>query len=271
MSKHRVVKSDFWVDDYFEEVSIKEKYFFLYLLTNPETNILGIYKTTIKRMSFETGLTKTEISEFLGTWSSLDKVYFKNSYILLVNHHKHNIPSGTMKKGIEKLILNLPFEVIEFILSKKSIIYNRLSIGYLDSIHRANKDKDINKGKSKGKDPLPEPPKPPKKETLKPENVSDQTWSDFLTHRKIKKTTTTQTVINTFSKQAKLAGMSLEEALIESISRGWVGFKAEWMNKECGTQSQSNPKQVFKSEVISEEQRQKQLEINKQNSRRISE
>lgn len=236
MSKHRVVKSDFWVDDYFEEVAIKEKYFFLYLLTNPETNILGIYKTTVKRMSFETGLTKIEVSSFLEIWSNLDKVHFKNSYIILVNHHKHNIPSGTMKRGIEKLILNLPFEIIEFILSKKSNIYNRLSIGFIDSIHRANKDKDINKDKSKGKDALPEIPKPPKEKksgsTLKPENITNQTWNDFLTHRKKKKASVTQTVINTFSKEAKLAGMSLEEAFIESASRGWTGFKAEWIKNK---------------------------------------
>lgn len=170
MSKHRVVKSDFWIDDYFEEESIKEKYFFLYLLTNPETNILGIYRTTIKRICFETGLTKPEVTSFLEKWAKMDKVYFIESYILMVNFQKHNLPSGTMKRGIEKLILNLPFEITSFILLKESNIYNRLSIGYLDSIHRANKDKDkdINKSKGKNNDKDPENPNskneaPPKK------------------------------------------------------------------------------------------------------------
>jgi len=65
----------------------------------------------------------------------------------------------------------------------------------------------------------------------KPESVTDQTWSDFLKHRKDKKAPITKTVINTFLKESKKAGMSLEDALIESISRGWRGFKAEWVNK----------------------------------------
>jgi len=75
-------------------------------------------------------------------------------------------------------------------------------------------------------------PNPKKKTTIpKPENVTDQTWSDFLIHRKTLKASITQTVINSFSKQAELAGISLEDALIESVSRGWRGFKAEWYKK----------------------------------------
>jgi len=75
----------------------------------------------------------------------------------------------------------------------------------------------------------------------KPENVSDQTWSDFLTHRKSKKAPITQTVINTFTKEAERAGMSLEDALIESISRGWRGFKADWMENSAKS-GRKNPK-----------------------------
>jgi len=64
----------------------------------------------------------------------------------------------------------------------------------------------------------------------KPTNVSDQTWRDFLTHRKSLKAPISQTVINTFIKESEKAGMTLESSFIESISRGWRGFKAEWVN-----------------------------------------
>lgn len=162
MSKHRVVKSEFWVDDYFEDLPIKERYFFLYLLTNPDTNILGIYRTTIKRMAFETGLSKSDIVLFIDKFSEkeIDKVHFIESHIIMVNHHKHQMPSSTMRKGIEKLIMQLPFGVTEFILSKKSNIYNRLSIGYGEAIHSSHKDKDkdINKSKDKDKDDFPKKP-----------------------------------------------------------------------------------------------------------------
>jgi len=68
-----------------------------------------------------------------------------------------------------------------------------------------------------------------KKEIGKPENVTGQTWNDFLIHRKGFKAPITQTVINSFLKQAEKAGYTLEQAIIESISRGWRGFKAEWI------------------------------------------
>lgn len=153
MSKHRVVKSDFWIDDYFEDRPVEERLFYLYLMTNPETNILGIYRTTIKRMAFESGLSaKDEIVPILDIWSEKDKVHFIGNHILMVNFQKHNIPSGTMRTGIKTLIGKLPSEIISFILSKKSRIYNRLSLHYSDAIHRANKDKDINKGKDKDQD-----------------------------------------------------------------------------------------------------------------------
>ena len=154
MSKHRVVKSNFWVDDYVEELTIEQRYFFLYLLTNPNTNILGIYQTTIKRMSFETGLEDIQINNCLHKFNKDDKVHFVGGYILLVNFQKHQNPSGTMKAGIQKLIQDLPKDVIDFILSKKSRIYDRLYRGYLIDYEYPYIDKDKDKDKDKDINPV---------------------------------------------------------------------------------------------------------------------
>jgi hypothetical protein len=154
MSKHRIVKSDFWVDEYVEELPIHERYFFLYLLTNPGTNILGIYKTTLKRICFETGLGLDEVKRILDLFSSVDKVHFIDNHILMVNFQKHQHPSGTMKKGIVKLLESLPKLVIDFILSKESKIYDRLYIGYLIDYRYPYKEKDNNKGKDKKGDEM---------------------------------------------------------------------------------------------------------------------
>jgi hypothetical protein len=75
-----------------------------------------------------------------------------------------------------------------------------------------------------------------KKIINKPENVTDQTWNDFLIHRKEKKAKVTQTVINTFTEEAEKAGYSLEKALKETMHRGWQGFKADWVKKDSGKQ-----------------------------------
>jgi len=71
-----------------------------------------------------------------------------------------------------------------------------------------------------------------KEEIEKPENITNQTWNDFLVHRKKKKASVTQTVINTFIEEAKKAGWTLEDALKECMNRGWQGFKAEWVENK---------------------------------------
>lgn len=69
---------------------------------------------------------------------------------------------------------------------------------------------------------------------IKPDQISDDVWNDFKKLRNKKKAPITRTVINQFSKQAQLAGISLEDAILECCTRGWTGFKAEWYNKNNG-------------------------------------
>jgi DnaD/phage-associated family protein len=56
MAKFRKVRVDFWVDPIVsEELTPEDKYFYLYLLTNPRTTQIGIYKITKKQMAFDIG------------------------------------------------------------------------------------------------------------------------------------------------------------------------------------------------------------------------
>jgi len=64
---------------------------------------------------------------------------------------------------------------------------------------------------------------------VKPDDVSNELWADFLNHRKQKKAPVTDRVISLIRNEAKNAGWTLEEALNEIILRNWVGFKAEWV------------------------------------------
>ena len=64
----------------------------------------------------------------------------------------------------------------------------------------------------------------------KPDEVSDGVWRDFKDHRR-KHGGITPTVIAGFRREAERAGYSLEEAMAESITQGWRGFKADWVKK----------------------------------------
>jgi uncharacterized protein YdaU (DUF1376 family) len=63
----------------------------------------------------------------------------------------------------------------------------------------------------------------------KPDSVPEQVWNDFIKIRKAKKAPLTQTALNMIEREADNAGWTLEEAITECVSRGWQGFKSNWV------------------------------------------
>jgi len=56
MAKFRIVRTDFWSKPMVcEEMTPEDKFFMLYLHTNPYTTQTGIYKITKKHIAFECG------------------------------------------------------------------------------------------------------------------------------------------------------------------------------------------------------------------------
>lgn len=68
-----------------------------------------------------------------------------------------------------------------------------------------------------------------KSKVHKPADVSEQTWSDFLDHRKAKKAPITASALAGIRREAEKAGWQMEAALVEAMARGWQGFNAEWV------------------------------------------
>jgi hypothetical protein len=96
----------------------------------------------------------------------------------------------------------------------------------------------VSKGKvSKGKDKEPAKANYSKKEKIiadKPESVSQEVWDEYVSLRKQKRTTVTPLVIKGIEREAKKAEMSLQDALVTCIERGWQGFKADWVKEKFG-------------------------------------
>lgn len=64
---------------------------------------------------------------------------------------------------------------------------------------------------------------------VKPEGVSDSVWSDFLAIRKAKRAPLTATALEGIEREATKAGMNLADVLALCCTRGWQGFKADWV------------------------------------------
>jgi hypothetical protein len=70
---------------------------------------------------------------------------------------------------------------------------------------------------------------------LRPNDVSESVWDDYLQIRKAKKSPLTQTALDGLKREADKAGISLEQALTLCCERGWAGFKAEWIERDTVT------------------------------------
>lgn len=73
------------------------------------------------------------------------------------------------------------------------------------------------------------PAKRSKSAVVQPEGVNDSVWSDFLALRKTKRAPLTATALEGIAREASKARMSLSDVLALCCTRGWQGFKADWV------------------------------------------
>ena len=112
MAIFRNIHISFWEDSKVQDdMNINEKYFFLYLLTNPHTSQIGCYEITIRQMQYETGLDKSEIEEYLERFEKELGIieYSKTTKELLIkNWYKYNFTkSPKMFAYIKKEMQNI--------------------------------------------------------------------------------------------------------------------------------------------------------------------
>jgi hypothetical protein len=125
--KLRLVNTRFWEDPFIEELTPTEKLLFLYLLTNPLTNMLGIYEISIKRICYDTGITKENIEKGLKRFERVRKAFIMDNYLILPNFLKNQSLNDNMKVGVIKLFKSLPISLKEKLLGND---YQTLSNDY---------------------------------------------------------------------------------------------------------------------------------------------
>ena len=108
MSKLRSISTAFWSDPFIEDLTPSQKLLFVYLITNEKTNMLGIYESSIRKMSFETGIKKDDIEKALKEFEDKNKVKYSNNYVVLINYMKHQNYNTNMKKSAIDTYNNLP-------------------------------------------------------------------------------------------------------------------------------------------------------------------
>ncbi|MGG4288337.1 DnaD domain protein [Priestia megaterium] len=95
MAKYRHIHTTFWEDPkVLEEMTPEDKYFYLYILTNPKTTQIGVYQITKKQMALDLGYTVESVNSLLDRFINMHKIikYNEETRELAVIHWgKYNL------------------------------------------------------------------------------------------------------------------------------------------------------------------------------------
>lgn len=106
--KLRAINTKFWDDSYIINLDPIEKLMFLYFLTTPLCNLIGIYEINLRRIAFDTGIDKDMILKILERFDKDKKIYYKDNFIIIPNFTKNQNYNANMIKGCNERLNNLP-------------------------------------------------------------------------------------------------------------------------------------------------------------------
>ncbi|PSB71936.1 DNA replication protein DnaD [Bacillus sp. LNXM12-2] len=98
MAKYRHVHTTFWQDPKVtEELTPEDRYFYLYLITNPNTTQIGIYPITKKQMAFDLGYSIESVNSLMDRFINHHKLILYNNdtrEVAIKNWPKYNLNKG---------------------------------------------------------------------------------------------------------------------------------------------------------------------------------
>ena len=123
--KTRIIHTKiYFEDDWFYQLSINNKFLFIYFITNSHVGLTGIYQLANRVILLETGLPPEELINGKKIFEENAKIYFFKDWTYLVNAKKYANYSGGMNEvAIKKEILAIPKDILEYFTNTVSIPY----------------------------------------------------------------------------------------------------------------------------------------------------
>lgn len=119
MAKNRYISTSFWDDEWIQTLDSQEKLLYMYLLTNPLTTLAGVYRITIRRMSFDTRIEENIVSQSIKKFEEAKKAFLLGDWLILPNFPKHQkiTADDNIKTNIDSILQSIPDNIFQFILS----------------------------------------------------------------------------------------------------------------------------------------------------------
>lgn len=112
MALYRTISMNFWTDSKIvDDFTAEDKYFYLYLFTNPHTNLCGCYEISMNQVANEIGYPMAMVKNLIERFESVHNVIRYSpctKEILLLNWHKYNwTKSEKFKKPLQREIVKI--------------------------------------------------------------------------------------------------------------------------------------------------------------------
>lgn len=108
---YRQIHIEIWQDEWFQDQPSDYKLLFLYLFSNDRTNLIGIYKTTLKTVAFETSLPVETVKDGLASFATAGKAHFADGWVWVPNllrYNCHNPNSPKIHGHLRNQLNSLP-------------------------------------------------------------------------------------------------------------------------------------------------------------------
>lgn len=113
--KTRIIHTRFWRDEYVSRLTLKEKILFLYLLTNEQVSICGIYELPDKYIITDLDLSQKELEEAKIKFQADGKIAFLDGWVMVRNVDKYNSYTGEkLDKARERELQLVPKELLDY-------------------------------------------------------------------------------------------------------------------------------------------------------------
>lgn len=107
MSTYRQIHTKIWKDPWFLELPPEHKLLFIYLFSNEQANLMGLYQIPLKVIAFETDLEVSTVEEALAHFAVDGKVLYEDNYIWIINMFQYNANNPGSPKTQEHILNTL--------------------------------------------------------------------------------------------------------------------------------------------------------------------
>jgi len=125
MANYRQIHTQIWRDNWFLDLEPDEKLLFIYLFSNDNSNLAGLYEMHERIIQLETGLDRKRINEIITKFETDEKAFYRDGVVWIVNMQKYHSNAGEkVRRNIELIIEGIP----DCEVKEKYCIYNGIEL-----------------------------------------------------------------------------------------------------------------------------------------------